>query len=550
MKKVLIFVIILTIILSVLIFKPFPAKSMTTWNFSSPFTSISINSSTTQYLFQLYYGSRNSTTSGLVYTSNLDISISLYDFNTNAYIGSYIYSVHTTTEKNILTTDSNVVYVYDNGAGYIWKVNIPISNFTLQVSKTYSITISITGYTRGLSGFNEYWANWNINMSAYFLLTKIDGTILPLNPKDVSLSFQSYDCQTHIATFGVNIQGYSSIDFSKVSTLGKMGKEYIVSYFYDKTNQLLKVYFTSDLPTGNIILSLGITCDNTLSLLKDISFTNTCSVQQQIQAGKLYITSPPAEVKYTSPQVGGDYYSVSFSFAYGGDIIHDFGSDWGMGNVLGGNIFTSSVKVQGGVGYSLIGISSSGIGVMFQDGYAYNVSSNIQWTYDSNNNVSYLTINIPLIKDYQPDLKADINISFELTGNGLKVQSENSVHIVIGEAINSTGNPILDFLIKVWSEFKDWFVNTMKFLFVPTASDISQQLQTGWIDVRNTQLLPNVSSSRYLSVSMPKSLFGDNNTVNIDFGKMTEWAGWSNVRTITRGLIWLVFAYILISLVV
>ncbi|MGC9101458.1 MAG: hypothetical protein ACP5HC_09540, partial [Caldisericum sp.] len=81
------------------------------------------------------------------------------------------------------------------------------------------------------------------------------------------------------------------------------------------------------------------------------------------------------------------------------------------------------------------------------------------------------------------------------------------------------------------------------------SSQISQQLQSGWIDIKNTQLLPNVSSSRYLTVSMPKSLFGNNNTVNIDFGKMTEWSGWSNVRTITRGLTWLVFLYILIGMV-
>jgi hypothetical protein len=548
MKKVLIFVIILTIISSVLVFKPLPLQAMTTWNFSSPFDSIAVvtssdGSKTTLYF---YYGSHNSFTASASLTTNIDISISFNDFDTNAFVGSFNYSVHTSTEKNT-ASDGNFPTIFDNGAGYKW--NILAYNLPLQVGKTYSFSLSIKGYMHGSVGSSEYWTNWNINMSAYFLLTKADNTIMPLNLKDVSLSFQNYDCTTHIATFGVNIQGYKTIDFSKVSTLDKMGKNYVLSYTYDSVNKLLKVYFVSDLPTGNIILSLGITCDNTLTLLKEISFTNTCTSSQTIQPGKLYITSPPSEVKYESPQAGSSYYDVSFSFAYGGSIIHDFGSDWGLSNSLGGNIFTSPIKVEGGIGYSLIGISSSGIGIMFQDGYAYNVASTIQWTYDSNNNVSYLTIDIPLIKDYQPGLKADITIAFTITGNNLKVNSENSVHIIIGEALTTTGNPILDFLIKVWNEFKTWFIETMKFLFVPDSSQISQQLQSGWIDVRNTQLLPNVSSSRYLTVKMPQALFGENNTVQLDFGKMTEWSGWSNVKTITRGLIWLVFLYILIGMV-
>jgi hypothetical protein len=333
-----------------------------------------------------------------------------------------------------------------------------------------------------------------------------------------------------------------------VST-SKMGKNYVISYTYDKTNKILTIYFTSDLPLGVVYVSLGITCDSYVTLLKDISFTNTCSSQQTIQPGKLYITSPPMEVKKDSPQIGGDYYTISFSFAYGGNVIHDFGASWGLANVISKNIFVSPAKVEGGLIYSLIGVGPSGVDVMFQDGSTYHSSTSISWTYDSSNNISYLTVDIPLIKDYQPGMKADITIAFDLSGNGLLINSENSVHIIIGEALTTTGNPILDFLIKVWNEFKTWFIETMKFLFVPDSSQISQQLQAGWIDVRNTQLLPNVSSSRYLTVSMPKSLFGDNNTVNIDFGKMTEWSGWSNVRTITRGLTWLVFLYILIGMV-
>jgi hypothetical protein len=311
--------------------------------------------------------------------------------------------------------------------------------------------------------------SWNYNPT----FTKNLYVNIPVDQRDVSLTLQNYNCNTHIATFFVSSIGCNVTDFAIVSTQKDMEKEYVVSYTYDKTNKLLKVYFTPDLPIGNVSLYLGITIDQNLTLLKDITFINTCNVRQIIQLGKLYITSLPTEVKKDSPQVGSDYYDISFSFAYGGNIIHDFGSSWGLSNTLGRNIFISSVKVNGGIGYSIIGISSSGISIIFQDGSTYNISSSISWTYDSNNNISYLTIDVPLIKSYQPDMKSDIAISFNLSGNGLSVNSENSVHIIIGEPINSTGNPILDFLIKTWNKFKDWFVNTIKFLFVPDSSDIS-----------------------------------------------------------------------------
>jgi hypothetical protein len=543
-KKALIFVIILTIIASMIVFKPLPAKTTSYYTFTQSPTKIWVGIDTTKNVSGGYiaYNRTSQWDYDACYTSNFQYSFALVDNSTGSTIYSDNFSVSSFT--NLSTAKSIHLFISSNGDSY--TIGTTFANSVLKMNNTYTFYLTIKGQTTDIMGYVN--VTWNVNAIGSFTLTQTQ-VYIPVTSKDVSLSFQGYDCNTHIATFGVNVVGYNTVDFSMVSTQKVMGKEYVVSYTYDSVNKILKVYFTSDIPNGDITLSLGITVDNTMSLLKDITFKNSCSVQQTIQPGKLYITSPPAEIKYDSPQAGGDYYYISFSFAYGGSVIHDFGSDWGLANSFIGSIFVSPAKVNGGTLYSLIGVGPSEIDVMFQDGYTYKLPSTIEWTYDSTHNVSYLTVNIPLIKDYQPGMNADITIGFDLSGNNLLIHSENTVHIIIGQAITSTGNPILDFLIKTWNEFKNWFIETMKFLFVPDSSQIAQQLQTGWIDIKNTQLLPNVSSSRYLTVKMPKELFGNNNTVQIDFGKMTEWSGWSNVKTITRGLVWLVFVYILIGMV-
>jgi hypothetical protein len=543
-KKILLLVIILTIITSMIVFKPLPVKAWDVTILSSPNYiriidgDIAFKTSTSDY-------GQSSFNNG----NGLTFEMSIYDSNNSLLIYKKLsYPANTWTSFRYFGLSANPSTLDWSG-----DVGIDTSDYQkLQLGKTYTFVLSIKGLAGDCAIINNVFtvvntANFDVMYVGYFTYTQ-DYYPIPLYEKDVSLTFLNYDCTTHIANFNVDVQGYQTIDFAMVST-SKMGKNYVISYVYDKTTKLLKIYFSSDLPNGTVTVSLGITCDNAYSLLKDISFTNTCVTPQKIQPGKFYITSPPMETKYDSPQVGGDYYTVTFNFAYGGNVINDFGSNWKIQDRLFMNVVTPPA-VDGGIVCDNILITATDIIVAFHnDVNVYDVTNNSIWTYDSANNVSYLTVTIPIVKNYQPGMKADITFQFTLSGNNLSIDSENSVHIIIGEALTTTGNPLLDLIYKIWNEFKDWFINTMKFLFVPNSSDISQQLETGWIDIKNTQLLPNVSSSRYLTVTMPKALFGDNNTVQLDFGKMTEWNGWSNVKTITRGLIWLVFLYILIGMV-
>jgi hypothetical protein len=525
-----------------IVFKPLPAKAKTYYSFNqlpSYMYVQNLQSDNSVYAYLRYNYNWNIYNDD--YTNNLYVFYQLVDNSTGSIIHSFNFTINSTTY--LPDEPYRMSFTIATGPGY--SLGMRISKQPLILNNTYTIYLTIRGITYDIGGYSQ--TTWDINGVLGFKFIGYD-KITSFDVKDVSLTFQKYDCDTHIATFGVNIVGYNSVDFSMVST-SNMGKDYVISYVYDNVNKLLKVYFSSDLPTGTITLSLGITCDNTISLLKEISFTNTCNAQQTIQPGKFYITSPPTETKYDSPQVGGDYYFITFNFAYGGNVINDFGSNWKIQDFLAMNIVTPPA-VDGGIICDNILITATDIVVAFHnDTNTYDVANNSIWVYNSSSNTSFLSVTIPIVKNYQPGMKADITFQFKLLGNGLEIESENSVHIIIGEALTTTGNPLLDLIYRIWNEFKNWFINTMKYLFVPDSSQIAQQLQTGWIDIKNTQLLPNLSSSRYLTITMPKELFGSNNSVQLDFGKMTEWNGWGNVKTITRGLIWLVFVYIIIGMV-
>ncbi|MGB9794863.1 hypothetical protein [Caldisericum exile] len=211
-KKLLIFFITLTIISSLLVFKLLPAKVIT-YSFSSPPDRISILPlDDSLQKFRFISGPCNNSISTLAFrTDNLDITLIINDYPTNSNISSYSLSIHSSTLQYLPM--GIYFYLYDNGASYQWNFDISNTNIPpLVIGKTYSFKLIIKGKTIE-SANTHYIVDWNINTSGYFYYQQ-PNTILPINSKDVSLSFQSYNCDTHIATFNVNVQGYNFVDES------------------------------------------------------------------------------------------------------------------------------------------------------------------------------------------------------------------------------------------------------------------------------------------------------------------------------------------------
>jgi hypothetical protein len=121
----------------------------------------------------------------------------------------------------------------------------------------------------------------------------------------------------------------------------------------------------------------------------------------------------------------------------------------------------------------------------------------------------------------------------------------DTVTITIG---STTGNAVLDFLKAVWQEFKDWFVNTMKALFVPNATDFSSQIAQGWVQVSNP--LPSVTPQYTIDIPMSKALGTQNGVATIDFKTpITSWSGYSTMQSVIRVGLYTLLIFLIWSMV-
>ena len=121
----------------------------------------------------------------------------------------------------------------------------------------------------------------------------------------------------------------------------------------------------------------------------------------------------------------------------------------------------------------------------------------------------------------------------------------DTVTITIG---GTTGNPILDFLKAVWAEFKDWFVKTMKVLFVPNATDFSSQIAQGWVQVSNP--LPGVTPQYTIDIPMSTTLGTQNGVATIDFKTpITSWSGYSTMQSVIRLGLYTLLVFLIWSMV-
>jgi hypothetical protein len=121
----------------------------------------------------------------------------------------------------------------------------------------------------------------------------------------------------------------------------------------------------------------------------------------------------------------------------------------------------------------------------------------------------------------------------------------DTVTITIG---GSTGNAVLDFLKAVWAEFKDWFVNTMKVLFVPNATDFSSQIAQGWVQVSNP--LPSVTPLYTIDIPMSTALGTKNGVATIDFKTpITSWSGYPTMQSVIRVGLYTLLVFVIWSMV-
>jgi hypothetical protein len=115
----------------------------------------------------------------------------------------------------------------------------------------------------------------------------------------------------------------------------------------------------------------------------------------------------------------------------------------------------------------------------------------------------------------------------------------------IGEV--GTGNELLDWLKALWEDMKDWFVDIMKKLFVPNASDFGNLLANGWVDVHNP--MPVLTLQYTLDIPFGTAL-GGTGVEHIDFKTpIVAWGGYSVVQSVLRFMLYALLIFLVWSLV-
>jgi len=223
---------------------------------------------------------------------------------------------------------------------------------------------------------------------------------------------------------------------------------------------------------------------------------------------------PKGVLVITSPQTGDNFESgttqIPVSVAYGGDVTNVTDPNYNHTSVTVG-----AVKALHNAGY--VDLTSYSI-----------INGTTIWN-------GTLTLN-------SGEGDGEYTLMASLDGTTL---TSDTVTITIG---SSTGNAVLDFLKAVWQEFKEWFVNTMKALFVPNATDFSSQIAQGWVQVSNP--LPSVTPQYTIDIPMSKALGTQNGVATIDFKTpITSWSGYSTMQSVIRVGLYTLLVFLIWSMV-
>lgn len=106
--------------------------------------------------------------------------------------------------------------------------------------------------------------------------------------------------------------------------------------------------------------------------------------------------------------------------------------------------------------------------------------------------------------------------------------------------------------VKTGKEILNWFLEQikalLKILFVPTATDFSSQLASGWVVI--TSPVPSITPQYTIPFPNPNHLLAPTgDSVNIDFSVVQEYAGYSIMHTIVQVLMYAILVFIALGIV-
>ena len=103
--------------------------------------------------------------------------------------------------------------------------------------------------------------------------------------------------------------------------------------------------------------------------------------------------------------------------------------------------------------------------------------------------------------------------------------------------------------LPVWLQpVYDMFMRLLRFLFVPSASDFSAQLASGWLLIASP--VPSITPQYTIPFPNPNHLLAPTgDSVNIDFSVVQGYAGYSIMHTIVQVLMYAILVFIVIGII-
>ena len=384
-----------------------------------------------------------------------------------------------------------------------------ISSGSFFVNKTVEVKATFSGDYSG----NTY--SGNFYFKATFLgSNKLSNIVLSDAPSFSLVYNNDYNYTNNTASFTMQYSNFSFSYFAYLNTdvpggfllhlitynITQSGSTYIVHCSFDNTFvNLSNPHYLCWTVHGLDIYG------NPTDLSGSTSFNITSTTAPQVPKGVLVITSPQTGDNFESGTT-----QIPVSVAYGGDVTNVTDPNYNHTSVTVG-----AVKALHNAGY--VDLTSYSI-----------INGTTIWS-------GTLTLN-------SGEGDGEYTLMASLDGTTL---TSDTVNITIG---GTTGNPVLDFLKAVWQEFKEWFVNTMKALFVPNATDFSSQIAQGWVQVSNP--LPGVTPQYTIDIPMSTTLGTQNGVATIDFKTpITSWSGYSTMQSVIRVGLYTLLIFLIWSMV-
>lgn len=140
----------------------------------------------------------------------------------------------------------------------------------------------------------------------------------------------------------------------------------------------------------------------------------------------------------------------------------------------------------------------------------------------------------------------DLQVMHHWTGLG---QSWDAWYGPTGNQLIPETPPTVTSTIPEWLQaVYDMFVRLFRYLFVPSSSDFSSQLASGWILI--TSPVPSISPQYTIPFPNPNHLLAETgDSINIDFSGIQSYSGYSTYKTIVQAVLDALLVFVIISLV-